>query len=116
MKTKSKVVLLGNSVFVVGLQASLQSQASVDVIRLDIASAWEYMQSECPDVVIFDLASLPPPALFELSLHYRNINLIGLDLNQDEIILLSSRRQPILAANELVEVIRQLIHLNPEVS
>jgi len=93
------------------MEASLKDRPGLDVVRIDttLPNAGQRLHALCPDVVILDLAA--PYSKFAIPLLRRNpgLPLIGLDVNSNTLILLSSRRYTALTTNDLTQVIQTQI-------
>jgi DNA-binding NarL/FixJ family response regulator len=115
MKTQRKVVLVGNSLLMAGVEASLQGRSEMDARRIDATppDVVQRLNALQPDVVIFDLTA--PDSLFS-DPHFSTailqkrpgISLIGLDPNSNKALVLSGEEHTLLAANDLARAIQSL--------
>lgn len=115
MKTQRKVVLIGNSLFMAGVEASLKDRLGMDVWRIDAThpDAAQRLNVLQPDVVIFDLTA--PNSLFadphfpaSILQKHPGTALIGLDPNSNKALVLSGQEHTVLAANDLAQAIQSL--------
>ena len=108
MEERPKVVLVGDSLFVEAVAASLDSWRTLAVIRLecDAGDIEERLRSLGPDVIIFELDSPPSPSILSLLIERSQILLIGLDLDSSRVIVLDSHPQVARTMNELYLVVQ----------
>jgi len=113
MTTQRKVVLIGNSLLIAGLEASLKDRPEMDARRIDVTPFDVVQQLDIlqPDVIIFDLTVLD--SLFSDSQFLTTILqkhpgmlLIGLDPNSNKALALSGQEHTVLAANDLAQAIQ----------
>jgi hypothetical protein len=102
------VVLLGDSLLMDTVEASLRKKRALGMVRIqgDIDSWQACIEVLCPDLVIFDWGT--PGAQIALSLlrNQPGIPLIGIDITTNNVTVLSSCQCTPLAANDLTEVIQ----------
>lgn len=110
MEERQKVVLYGNSLVLAGMGTSLKAFPDIDVIELGVPS--ENTISELcalhAQVVLFDLATLPPDFLLSLMQEKPKSLLIGLDAAGDRLLLLSGQQAHSLTTTRLVQIIEAL--------
>ena len=108
MEERPKVVLVGDSMLVEAVAASLASWRTLAVIRLecDAVDIEECLRSLGPDVIIFELDSPPSPIVLSLLTKWSQILLIGLDLDSSRVIVLDSHPQVARTMNELYLVVQ----------
>jgi len=115
METQLKVVLIGDSLLIAGVEVSLREQPGMDVIRVDIAlpDAGQRLGRLQPDVLIFDLAASQSPfsdSNFPASIlqEHPGMSLIGIDPSSNNVLVLSGEERTVMAANDLAHVIQTL--------
>ncbi|MFZ5819766.1 MAG: hypothetical protein ACOYYJ_07680 [Chloroflexota bacterium] len=110
MKTQNSVLLLGNSVFILGLYASLKDQTKLRVLHLDSVDqdAPSLLEGECPKVVIFDVNAPQTPVVVNLLLRCVQSVGIAFDLNQNTALVLTGQRRSLPSARELVDFIQRI--------
>jgi len=104
-----RVLLYGHSLFIAGLQASLEAVPGLDLQDVDAQSdcLQERMSAWKPDVLIFELNNLARvPSLVVLK-DYPNLLLIGMDIECDELLVLTGYHQQAFSTTDLVGVIHQ---------
>ena len=116
METQRTVVLVGDSLLMAGVEASLRGRPGLDVMRMaaPLSNAAQRLSELQPDVLIFDLTA--PSSLFSNSRFPANIlqehpgiSLIGLDPNSNKILVISGRERTVLAVDDLAQVIQALV-------
>lgn len=105
---KRLVVIYGNSLFLDGVEASLNRRAGFTLRKVDSTQpeALQTLMGLAPDVVIFD--NRPEQGVGELRalLQARHSPLlIGLDLRSNQATILTSWRQQVRRADDLVNLI-----------
>jgi DNA-binding NarL/FixJ family response regulator len=115
MKTQRKVILIGNSLLMAGVEASLRDRPEMDARRIDATSSdvAQRLDALQPDVVIFDLTAADSPLSdphFPAAILQQGpgISLIGLDPNSNKALVLSGHERTVLAANDLAQAIQSL--------
>ncbi len=108
MAQTKKVLLCGNSLFIAGLQTSLESVSDLQLTRLDARTdwLWKRLREEVPDVLILELGTMPGDQSLTLLKEFPRLMLIGLDPESDHLLVLSVQEQTPLAVADLVRVIR----------
>src|SRR3990172_3862922 len=108
MQTK-KVVLYGSSLFIVGLEASLAAVPGLGNQRVDVQrdDSLDRVRAAAPEVIVVELGAAPGDQAFTLLKEFPGVVLIGLDLESDQLLVLSAHQQPSQAAADLVEVINK---------
>ena len=108
MKTERKrVVLVGSSLMLAGVRASLEAYPSLEVITLEVSPSEvvQELRALHPASVILDLTTVAPE--FPLSLLQEQPGLlIGIDPGSDRTWLWSGRQSRELSMRELAEVIQ----------
>ena len=92
MEKRPLVVLLGDSVLIDGVVASLRTSENLRVKHLDTPSAGVCERLLClkPDLVVFELDSLQAPLLVSLIRVLAGTTLLGLDLTASRTIVVNS--------------------------
>ncbi len=107
MEKPRTVGVYGNSLFIAGIEASLQAQSGLEVSRIATASpdSTESLAQGCPDVIVFDLASAQPPVSISFLAEHPRLTLIGLDLKSNSVLVLSGKYSRVLTTNHLLRLI-----------
>ncbi len=106
MQTK-KVLLCGSSLFITGLQASLDAVAGLDLRRVQAQPdlLQKRLCEEAPDVLILELGTLPGDFSLTLLKEFPHLTLLGLDPESDRLLVLSGQSRRALTADDLLQVI-----------
>jgi len=101
------VAILGNSLVLSSIRASLERQAGLRLHRFDMGLRGSIGQLSAvhPDAVVFDLASQPSDSAFALWKSQPQTLLIGVDMTVDQVLVFSSQITHVLTPEHLVEVI-----------
>ena len=107
--TSPCVVLYGESVFLAGIRADLQSRTQFEVVtvRPDCPDAAGLIHDHRPAAVIFDLSAAQPDFAVALLRGRPDLLLIGLDASSDELLVLSGHAEQALNVADLIKVIHQ---------
>jgi len=107
-KERKRVVVLGDTVFLLGVQASLAAYPGLEVFNLEqpLEKPFEVLSRLRPDAVIFDLEVTQPDFLFPL-LQQPGLLLIGVDPETHRALVWSGRQAPAAVATDLIGVIQQ---------
>ena len=108
MPTSKKVLLYGSSLFIAGLNASLSTIPGLKIRRFEAheTNYVERVRTEKPDVIIVELVNASYNLTLSLLQKFPGVTLIGLDLESDQLLVLSVQEQRALAAADLVKVIQ----------
>lgn len=100
------VALCTNSVVVSSIGASLESRAGVNVVRIDprLPDATRRLDDFCPDVAIIDLSAGQSEPISVLR-RFPKVLLIGVDMNSNELLLLSEAPARPLTIENLMQII-----------
>jgi hypothetical protein len=111
MKEQCRVALYGNSLFMAGVESSLRGRPELDVVRVNdsLPGAAQRLCAVCPDVVIFDLTAHEAFA-FSFLREHPGLPVIGLDLNNNALLVLHSQQRAARTVNELLQVIQSYPH------
>ena len=106
------VVLYGTSLIVAGLETSLRYSPGLEVVRINPAlpEALRQMRSLRPNVIIFDggdkaLGDLPSAA--QLLRDNPGAQIMRLDLDSNDVTILSSEQRSVTNSEEIAGVIRR---------
>ena len=108
MEKRIKVVLLGDTLVLAGLQASLATYAGLEVLCLDdpLAGAQE-LSALHPDAVIVDAAAIQCPRLGLFSDLPADLLLVGVDAATNRVQVWSAQQLSAAATQDLVALIGQ---------
>ncbi|MEW5831206.1 MAG: hypothetical protein AB1846_20120 [Chloroflexota bacterium] len=109
MTNTRTVILYGNSLAVSSIGAILRARPGLRLLPLDAAlpGAAEQLEALRPDVILFDLAAVPPEFPVSLLREQPELLLIGLDAARDKLLLFSSRPARSLTNDQLVQEIER---------
>ncbi len=107
MDDERRVVLYGNSLFLVSMEVSLQDKQGLTIVRLEGNSkdVGERLEAAHPDMVVFDLAAQPDLALTFLR-DYPGLPVIGLDVSRSAVMVLFSQQYATDTAEDLANLIK----------
>ena len=111
-----QVVLLGDSLLMDAVEANLTSRDSLQLLRVRTAghAPDQQLNSLSPDLIIFDFDAVHFEYLLPLLREQPGLPLLGLDINCNKIIALSSQQYPALSSDDLTQIIhRQTGPLRP---
>ncbi len=108
-RQKKQVILLGDSVILAGIQASLRDDLDLEIVALDKFSSQPEGENPelCPVAVIFELGSTAaelPPAI----LHQTGLLLIGIDPEINRMLFWSGKQASGLTLQDLAQIIHQI--------
>ena len=99
------VVLLGNSLALSGVGASLETRPGLRVVRVGAVDASaEVLRALEPDVAVFDLAATPPDVV-ELWRRHPGVLPVGVDLLEHRAVVFSRESSSVLTTDDLLRVI-----------
>jgi len=108
-----KVLLYGNSLFLAGVGAILKEHLDLDVIQVNMClpDAEQHLLATRPDVVVFDLTA--PHALRGIALlkGQPDLPLVGLNADDNTVLVLSARSYEPSTVSDLARVIRAQVGL-----
>jgi hypothetical protein len=107
VETKTVTALYGNSLFIAGVEASLQHRSELTVARIDasLPDAADCLVALNPDVVVMDLDDPDAGLLLSFLREHPGLPVLGLGLADDRAVVLSSQRVTALTTTDLAEVI-----------
>ena len=116
MGNRRTVVLIGDSLFMDTVEASLKDQQGMDVMRIQgyVGDVKACVESVNPDLVIFDWGTYYSRFVMLMLKDRPGIPFIGLDVSSRKVIVMSSQQYTPLTVNDLAHVI-QLYTPNPQV-
>jgi hypothetical protein len=99
------VVLLGNSIALSGVGASLEARPGLRVVHADGASTFaEELGGLEPDVAVFDLATNEPDVV-DLWRRHPGVLPVGVDLLSHQAVVFSRESSSVLTTDDLLHVI-----------
>ena len=106
MKEQRIVALFGDSLLMDAVEASLSSRQELGVMRLDTPISDEVcLRSLNPDLAIFDLDT-PPGFIVRFIRNHPGVPLLGLDVTNNQVIVISSQQHTPLTMDDLAQMIR----------
>lgn len=111
MNKQQLVVLLGDSLLLDSVEASLTHQDMLSVLRLRTAApeVTERMDTLRPELIIFDLNAPNFRSLMPFLRMQPSVPLLGLDINTQQAIGLSAQTHTVVGADELQHVIARYV-------
>ena len=108
---KKRVLVYGNSIILGIVRISLLEVPDLDVVSLmEPHNEAQWINSICPDVIIFDIAGPKPEGVLYLLLNDPNLLLIAINAENDQIMVWSGENGRVSSIQDLVRT----IHLQPE--
>jgi hypothetical protein len=111
-----QLVLLGDSLLMDAIEANLARRDSLQLLRVRTIgpSPVQHLDGLSPDLIIFDFDAIHFEYLLPLLRNRPGLPLLGLDINCNKIIALSSQQYPALSSDDLTQIIhRQAGPLRP---
>ncbi len=107
MKERRIVVLLGDSLLMDTVEANLEDNQALGMVRIDTAviDAGKCLECLSPDLIIFDFDAPHSHLAISYLRDHPGIPLLGLDVTCSKVIVLSSQQCTALTANDLAQVI-----------
>jgi DNA-binding NarL/FixJ family response regulator len=101
------LALCGESVLIEGIEASLQDNEGIEIVRLDTSQpgAVQVLSGLSPDILIFDLTPIQLSCVFTFLRTYTDIVLIGLDIDCNLVLFLSAEWRMLPTVADLMQVI-----------
>ncbi len=101
------MVLYGNSLVMSTIGASLRAHSGLELVRLEPGApdAAQRLLALHPDVVLFDLATAEPDFAVTLLKQHSKLLLIGVDLANARMLVLSGHESNVLTVDDLLHVI-----------
>ncbi|MBC7237585.1 MAG: hypothetical protein H5T69_17220 [Chloroflexi bacterium] len=109
MQKQWTVAILGDSLFMAGLGASLCGQKTAQVLQIkgfrqDLPAHLTMLR---PDVILFDLDTLDARLLFDLLTGFSGLLFLGLGVAGNKAVTFSSHAHAAMSVGDLVELIEQ---------
>lgn len=110
VKGNRKVGILGSQLVMSAIGASLQEKPGFDVQTIEglLPNIIGELDAAPPDVILFDLAATQPHFAIPLIHTHPTILLIGVDLANNKMLVLSGRESRLLTTEDLVQAIESL--------
>ncbi len=98
-----RVLLYGSSLFLLSIEANLQENPRLELVRVKATTADLLAQLRNPDpaVIVFDRGATPAEALLPLLIKQPALVLIGLDPASTQAVVLSGRSSAVTSARDL---------------
>ena len=109
MKRDLKAEQLGDSLLMDAVEANLTGRDSLHLVRVRAAghAPGQRLNSLFPDLIIFDFDAIHFELLLPLIRSRPGLPLLGLDINSNKIIALSSQQYPALNTDDLTRIIQR---------
>jgi hypothetical protein len=110
MNTRRAVLIYGNSLFLAGVAAQLDTVPGLLIERVDTSGlrTSEWLQPGCPQILIIDLATTRADFVLHCLMDCPTLMLVGLDLQNSRAILLNSQFFPVTTLQDLTQVLQSL--------
>ena len=107
MVENSCLFLYGNSVFLAGIQAELEREASLELITADSGrpDAISLIRARRPRVALYDLGLAQPHFAIPLLLEQPGLMLMSVDASRDELLILCSYPVQALSVPDLMQLV-----------
>jgi hypothetical protein len=106
MNRQRRVILYGKSVILGTVAASLARYPDLEIIALSAPlPGVEDLGALAPDVILFDVDVGRPEAAFALLKNYPNLLLIGVNPENEQLLLWSSEQGSVLSTDDIVQAI-----------
>ena len=107
LKQQLEIGVCGNSLFLNGMVASLQTRGQFRISRLEksLAAAMMDIKILFPDVVLFEYSDTEKPAIAALLREQPGVRLIGLEAERNCLIVFSGSEHSVTNVEELTQVI-----------
>ncbi len=104
---KRTVALVGGNLVISAIAACLQEKPEFEVQRIaePFSDLIDGIKAAPPDVILFDLAGGSPPFAIPLLRNHPKIVLIGVDLMEHKMLMLSGEQSRLLTEHDLMRVI-----------
>jgi len=104
---KRTVALVGGNLVISAIAACLQEKPEFELQRIagPFSDLIDRMEGVPPDVILFDLAAGNPSFAIPLLRNHPKITLIGVDLMEHKMLMLSGEQSRLLTENDLMRVI-----------
>jgi hypothetical protein len=100
--------LYGESLVLAGMEAILNRESSIEVIGPIVLISGNELRAVRPDVIIYDTSTLQPGFQFLLAQELPDILLLGVNPENNQMQVWSSRTLHELSGDDLIEIILSL--------
>lgn len=107
-----KLLLLGNSILMIGLAAQLRVAAGLEVLHLPRTNTHAVEDLGGLEAIIIDLSAEPLSTLLSLCRACPDLLLLGLDSANSSLTVLSGPSHPVQSAEEVLACIAYHLHYN----
>jgi len=100
------VALYGGNLVMSSIGASLQKRPEFQVkqIKRCLPDVLDRLEADLPDAILFDLAAGQPDFAINLMRKHPTVMLIGVDLLDNQMLVLSGQQSRLLTADDLAQV------------
>jgi len=107
MKKKRKVALYGSNLLMSAIGKSLQEHSEFLIHQIDreVIGIGEVPGAALPDVLVFDLTTVPDDFAISVMRAHPVLLLIGVDIEKGKMLVLSGEESRFLTADDLVDAI-----------
>jgi hypothetical protein len=107
MNGDQRIVLVGDSLLMDAVEASLNDSLKLGLLRIhgNPAQTAERLRSLAPDLVIFDMNTPQLQAIVPLLKDHPQVRLLGLDAQSSQVVALSGQPYTTLSASDLADII-----------
>ena len=111
VKGTRKVGIYGSQLVMSAIGACLQEKPEFDVQRIKglLPNIIDQSDAAPPDVILFDLAAAQPDFAIPLIHTHPGILLIGVDLANNKMLVLSGKKSCLITAEDLVQAIQTVV-------
>ena len=106
---KRRVILAGKSIILGAVWASLARYPQLEIMAQVARPEAAALQALTPDVILFDVAAGLPEGAFALLQQRPNLLLLGLNPDDDQLLLWRSAQRRVASAEEIVGEIAHLL-------
>ena len=101
------IALYGNSLVLASIGARIARGTGLQPVAIDAAApdAIEKLRALQPDVIVLDFGTVPTDPVMALWKAHPEVELIGVDLAADRMLILSGRPARALTAEDLIETL-----------
>jgi hypothetical protein len=110
MGNPPQVLILGESVLMDSLAASLEKQEAPQIIRIrtDAREAQKYLNARNPDLILYELTGFDLNPILSMIRGQKNTTHLAIDLDRKQLILLNCRIKPTGSIQDLCDLIINL--------
>ncbi len=109
MKGRRKIGIYGSQLVMSAIGASLREKPEFEVQKIEgfVPGLTGKPDAAPPDVILFDLAAAPPHFAIPLIHTHPTILVIGVDMANNKMLVLSSKESGLITPEDLVEAIQE---------